>query len=72
MRFKCLWIALFLSLIFAGWAHQYDQKYINYGWDRVLSETSPPAGPVRPIAEFEPASHVIIRYPLGIPVSLVA
>ncbi len=28
--------------------------------------------PVRPIAEFEPASDVLIRYPLGIPVSLVA
>jgi agmatine/peptidylarginine deiminase len=35
-------------------------------------ETPPPAGPVRPIAEFEPASQVLIRYPLGIPVSLVA
>ncbi|MBW6513949.1 MAG: agmatine deiminase family protein [Candidatus Syntrophosphaera sp.] len=37
-----------------------------------FTETDPPAGPVRPIAEFEPASHVLIRYPLGIPVSLVA
>ncbi len=35
-------------------------------------ETAPPAGPVRPIAEFEPASQVLIRYPLGIPVALVA
>ncbi len=31
-----------------------------------FTETPPPAGPVRPIAEFEPASHVLIRYPLGI------
>ena len=37
-----------------------------------FTETNPPVGPVRPIAEFEPASHVLIRYPLGIPVSLVA
>lgn len=36
-----------------------------------FTETDPPQGPVRPIAEFEPASHVLIRYPLGIPVSLV-
>ncbi len=36
-----------------------------------FTETEPPAGPVRPIAEFEPASHVLIRYPLGIPLSLV-
>lgn len=36
-----------------------------------FTETNPPLGPVRPVAEFEPASHVLIRYPLGIPVSLV-
>jgi agmatine/peptidylarginine deiminase len=36
-----------------------------------FTETDPPAGQVRPVAEFEPASHVLIRYPLGIPVSLV-
>lgn len=36
-----------------------------------FTETNPPTGPVRPVAEFEPASHVLIRYPLGIPVSLV-
>jgi agmatine/peptidylarginine deiminase len=36
-----------------------------------FTETPPPVGPVRPVAEFEPASHVLIRYPLGIPVSLV-
>ncbi len=36
-----------------------------------FTETNPPAGQVRPVAEFEPASHVLIRYPLGIPVSLV-
>ena len=37
-----------------------------------FTETNPPVAPVRPIAEFEPASDVLIRYPLGIPVSLVA
>lgn len=36
-----------------------------------FTETNPPVGPVRPVAEFEPASHVLIRYPLGIPLSLV-
>ncbi|MDP2172412.1 MAG: agmatine deiminase family protein [Candidatus Cloacimonadaceae bacterium] len=35
-------------------------------------ETNPPTGPVRPVSEFDPASQVMIRYPLGIPVSLVA
>ena len=38
---------------------------------RAFSETAPPTGPVRPVGEFEPASHVLIRYPLGIPLSLV-
>lgn len=37
-----------------------------------FTETNPPAGQVRPVGEFEPASDVLIRYPLGIPVSLVA
>ncbi|MDY0151792.1 MAG: agmatine deiminase family protein [Candidatus Cloacimonas sp.] len=36
-----------------------------------FTETNPPVAPVRPVAEFEPASQVLIRYPLGIPVSLV-
>ena len=51
-------------------AHQYQ----NEQWDIDLSrftETPPPVAPVRPVAEFEPASQVLIRYPLGIPVSLV-
>jgi len=34
-------------------------------------ETSAPPGPVRNIAEFEPMSGVLIRYPFGIPVSLI-
>lgn len=35
-------------------------------------QTAPPPGPVRPVAEFEPCSAVLIRYPLGIPVNLVS
>ena len=42
------------------------------GIERVFVETPPPPGPVRPVAEFEPASQVLIRYPLGFPTSLVA
>lgn len=38
---------------------------------RVFTETAPPPGPVRPVAEWEPASRVLIRYPLGIPTALV-
>lgn len=42
-----------------------------YAWEERFTKTAPPPSPVRPIAEFEPASHVMIRYPLGIPLSLV-
>lgn len=41
---------------------------IGYG----MRQTDPPYQPARSIAEFEPMSGVLIRYPLGIPVSLVA
>ena len=34
--------------------------------------TSPPPGPVRNIAEFERSEAVLVRYPLGIPLALVA
>ncbi|MBI9030400.1 agmatine deiminase family protein [bacterium] len=37
-----------------------------------ITPTDPPSAPVRAVAEFEPASAVIIRYPLGIPTSFVA
>ncbi len=47
------------------------EPLIRYS-ERAFTETPPPVGPVRPVAEFEPASHVMIRYPLGISVSLVA
>ncbi len=39
--------------------------------ERDFIETDPPAGPVRPIAEWEPMKAVMIRYPLGIPVELI-
>ncbi|MBW6515816.1 MAG: agmatine deiminase family protein [Candidatus Cloacimonetes bacterium] len=37
-----------------------------------IDPTDPPSTPVRNVAEFEPMTGVLIRYPLGIPVSLVA
>ncbi|MDD4142970.1 MAG: agmatine deiminase family protein [Bacteroidales bacterium] len=33
--------------------------------------TDPPAGDIRPVAEYEPAEAVLVRYPFGIPVSLI-
>ncbi|NIM96758.1 MAG: hypothetical protein GTO24_01345 [candidate division Zixibacteria bacterium] len=37
-----------------------------------FQKTSPPAGPARNPAEWEPMTGAIIRWPLGIPVSLIA
>ena len=33
--------------------------------------TNPPTGDIRPIAEYEPMEAVMIRYPFGIPFSLI-
>jgi len=42
------------------------------GYDTIrMTPTSPPSGQIRPIAEWEPAEAVLIRYPLGFPVSFV-
>ncbi len=38
---------------------------------RDFNETQPPASQVRPVAEFEQMSAVIIAYPLGIPMELI-
>lgn len=65
-------VLLILCLIpMLGFAHEVLPTDLLRDFGR-FTETDPPPGPVRPIAEFEPASHVLIRYPLGIPVSLVA
>jgi agmatine deiminase len=40
--------------------------------DRDFYETDPPAGPVHNIAEFEAMQGVLIRYPFGLPYSLIA
>jgi agmatine/peptidylarginine deiminase len=37
-----------------------------------IDPTDPPPGPARAVGEFEPMSGVLIRYPLGIPLSLVS
>ena len=37
----------------------------------VTTPTPPPPGALRPIAEYEPAEAVLIRYPFGIPMALI-
>jgi agmatine/peptidylarginine deiminase len=56
--------------------HTPSQEEIEWGRSKgfdtlFLVPTPPPVGELRPIAEFEPAEAVLIRYPFGIPMSLI-
>lgn len=67
-----LFITVMLTLLSPLFAHAtLDTDLIYSDFSHRFTETPPPPAQVRPIAEFEPASAVIIRYPLGIPTSLV-
>ncbi|MDD3525271.1 MAG: peptidyl-arginine deiminase, partial [Candidatus Cloacimonetes bacterium] len=70
LRYFLLTLLLLMAVI-AVYARVNEDFTITYAWER-FTQTDPPTAPVRPIAEFEPASQVLIRYPLGIPLSLVA
>lgn len=72
MKSKTLFVMIIVLLWGTLAADRINCDGLSFAWDVPLSETAPPPAPVRPIAEFEPSSHVIIRYPLGIPTSLVA
>jgi agmatine/peptidylarginine deiminase len=56
--------------------HTPSQEEIEWGRSKgfdTLSRfsTPPPVGQLRPIAEFEPAEAVLIRYPFGIPMAFI-
>ncbi len=65
----CLILLCGLSALTARTGLPDDDPYLRFV--QRFTETAPPTGEVRPVAEFEPSSHVLIRYPLGIPVALV-
>lgn len=48
-----------------------EEEMLNTSRGENFVETDPPAGEPRFVGEFEPMQGVLIRYPLGIPVSLV-
>lgn len=52
-------------------ATQEEQQLLKT-WYRNTQFTTPPAGPVTAIAEFQPMGGVMVAYPLGIPVNLVS
>lgn len=63
-----LQLAIFAVGLFA---HNIYEHRLPFAWEQRFTQTAPPLAPVRPIAEFEPSSKVIIRFPLGIPLNLV-
>ena len=54
------------------WHYLSEEEMHNTSRGMNFVETDPPAGEPRFVAEFEPMQGVMIRYPLGIPTSLVA
>ena len=54
------------------WHYLSEEEMYNTSRGMNFVETDPPAGEPRFVAEFEPMQGVMIRYPLGIPTSLVA
>ncbi|HPE87602.1 MAG: agmatine deiminase family protein [Bacteroidales bacterium] len=49
-----------------------EEKALFYTIGKDFYATDPPSGEVRNIAEFEPAEGVLVRYPFGIPITLIA
>jgi len=78
----CLCIGVFILSLSAQSEHYARQKFsyrataeeqqLLKTWYRNTQFTTPPAGPVNAIAEFQPMGGVLISYPLGIPVNLVS
>ena len=56
----------------ARWHYLSEEEMYDTSRGMNFVETDPPAGEPRFVAEFEPMQGVMIRYPLGIPTSLVA
>ncbi len=54
------------------WHYLSEEEMYDTSRGMNFVETNPPAGEPRFVAEFEPMQGVMIRYPLGIPTSLVA
>ncbi len=69
--FRIVLFGLLTMNVLALPAIRHDVEVNTEAEYRDFVETPPPYAPVRAVAEFEPSSHVLIRYPLGIPTSLV-
>ena len=56
----------------ARWHYLSEEEMYTPVRNEMFVETDPPTGEPRFVGEFEPMQGVMIRYPLGIPTSLVA
>jgi agmatine/peptidylarginine deiminase len=48
-----------------------EEMYLELSTGRDFVETDPPEGEIRNIAEFDPMEGVLVRYPFGVPVTLL-
>ncbi|HOE91501.1 MAG TPA: agmatine deiminase family protein [Candidatus Cloacimonadota bacterium] len=48
-----------------------DEIALMPAWVIDREKSNPPTGPIRPVAEFEPATKVLVRYPLGFHVNFI-
>ena len=72
-----LFVILYLSIVISddllSLPHYFtDEELKNKSFINTMSrDTAPPISPVRNIAEFEPMHGVLVRYPFGIPTSMI-
>lgn len=48
-----------------------EEMHLEFDFKRNFNETDPPEGPVRNVAEYDQMQSVLIRYPFGIPMTLI-
>ncbi len=76
MKKFCLFLLLFLitlNLFSYRLTHEMTpQEAMIKDFNKDFYETEPPVGPVRNIAEFDKMEGVLVRYPFGIPINLIA
>ncbi len=76
MRKTVLFLVLFLlfsNLFSYELTHEMTPEEAKIkDFNKDFYETEPPTGPIRNIAEFDKMEGVLVRYPFGIPISLIA
>ena len=78
------WLFICASFVLFAQSEHYDthpafpyeptmaEQQMLRNWYKTAKTSNPPVAPVTALAEFQPMAGVMIAYPLGIPVQLVA